>query len=78
MGIMKLRPDCEKPLAVDYVHDMCFYVLDDGLMVSTVGDAWTLLEKGSVFRLLSGMPYSFKNVGTSTSKLFYVLMKPRT
>ncbi|XP_077506180.1 uncharacterized protein LOC144115628 isoform X2 [Amblyomma americanum] len=78
MGIMKLRPDCEKPLAVDYVHDMCFYVLDDGLMVSTVGDAWTLLEKGSVFRLLSGMPYSFKNVGTATSKLFYVLMKPRT
>lgn len=76
VGIMRLGPNTEKPMAANNENDMFLYALDTGVNITTVGGTWLLLSKGSTFYVPRGLPFTLKNLGLTISKILYILTEP--
>ncbi|XP_075737846.1 uncharacterized protein LOC142777388 [Rhipicephalus microplus] len=73
LGIMRLSPNSEKPLAVNNDSDMWLYALDSGVNITTLGETWLVFPKRAAFYICRGLPYTLKNVGLTTWNILYIL-----
>lgn len=76
VGIMRLGPNTEKPMAANNENDMFLYALDTGVNITTIGGTWLLLSKGCTFYVPRGLPFTLKNLGLTISKILYILTEP--
>lgn len=73
LGIMRLSPNSEKPLAVNNDSDMWLYALESGVNITTIGATWLVLPKRAAFYICRGLPYTLRNLGLTTCSILYIL-----